>query len=153
MTGEANRKMPATEIVLADVLAGLTNAEMADLYGVAVNTVISHMYHYNIKRPKKPSPLPHDDIIISALLRGMGIRDAAEYLSVNYDTLRSYVRRTHLLSRLDSKRLVSPTRDLRETSEKIVIERSIPSYDGGVKPRIMRISLPRLKFLHGEFAA
>jgi transposase len=150
MSGWSNRKMPAAEVVAADVAAGMTNDQLAEKYGVSAHTVMSFMYRNEIRREPK-RVLTDDSIIVEALNKGMTVSAAARHFGVNRDTLRSRILRANLVALDVETRLVSFTSDLRETAEKIVVERIVHSYESGVKPRRMLISLPRVPSIHGHF--
>jgi hypothetical protein len=99
-----NRKLPADEVVKADIDAGMSRKEMGCKYGV------------------HPSAI---DRLVR--LRGWGKKTPTS---------------------VEPK---SPPRPiLRETQRAVVIERVVMSTRG---PRCLRISLPRIPTLHGEFGA
>ena len=145
-----SRKMPPAEIVAEDVASGLTTKEMAEKYGVSQPTILSFMSRFEIRRERKRC-VPEDDVIVAALNDGLSVLAISEKFKCRYATLLQYIKRHGLFELVDLSKPAPALTGVRETADKIVIERLLYSYESGVKPRKMLISLPRIKTIHGEF--
>lgn len=130
-------KMPAVELVQADVDAMMTNEQIAEKYGVSKNVVSTYLSNHGIRRkPRTFVPALAD--IAACVHKGMTCKQISEELGGNPDTISRMIVRNGLRDQRPIEVVATETlRVPRPGPDKIV--------NG------LGISLPRIPTIHGHF--